>query len=555
MGKVIRSISPGKDAFSIQYEAVRVAIWLLITIIASAWIQTVSDCASGPTAQQHTEDRVLVSILVRNAARRLPVMLKGLEDQDLPKSSMSLLFIVGNCQDDTLIALNNWVDKQNMMGNYFLIRIEEQLEVQVGEDSTTRIPENWAERPDCAYQPHCWTLERYRHVAMLREHALVFARSNGIRYFVSLDTDVVLTNPGTLSKMIAVHFPIVAPLLYAHPNLYDSNVWLGIDPDNGGYVRHPNQLKFRAREIKGCINVASVHSIFLIDLYASGSQGLSFNSSAQTSIDRLSARDTSVLSESAKRAGVAIYGCNDQHYGFTSSVAGDNGKYSHAREAASFTSMVATRKLATRKPDYRNAAPSKTAVEQATLEQPQSSECSSSVCTRFKVKARDLQTQLEELRLDFRIHLDRAEKKGVAVACRWNGDCDPAQFVVDRRENLSLADFHREYSMQRKPVIVTDYVGAGRMSKTGNVFDAAYWKKKCGDVVMKIQSATKEQGWGGLSDHSSATLSMAFELLSSAGGRDDKSLYGIFDSPLPRSCTEFLEDFVMPKYESVSIFT
>ena len=116
---------------------------------------------------------------------------------------------------------------------------------------------------------------------------------------------------------------------------------------------------------------------------------------------------------------------------------------------------------------------------------------------------------------------------------------------MDRRSNLSLAEFHTEYSMKRRPVVITDYINEGRLSTKGEVFDEAYWRRTCGGHVYRVQRAAGSAGWGGLSKHSDQTLNRSFDVLR---GSDDPDLYGIFDAPLISSCKRVLDEFVMPKY-------
>jgi hypothetical protein len=260
------------------------------------------------------------------------------------------------------------------------------------------------------------------------------------------------------------------------------------------------------------------------------------------------------MSRSAQRNGVPIYGCNTFSPGVAPSVAGgDAWSNTHADETKFFKQLASkhfTPVAKTTSPEefYRPYWPTEIDDETAfgcSKDSGKTGEAKDCDCPPDISQA--LRDQLEEIRNATLVHLDRMESEGHKSVCSWNGDCSDHHFTVDKRSNLSLEDFHFNYSMQRRPVVITDYInGTNRLSTTGAPFDSEFWKRMCGEKVFSIQKAAKAKSWGGLVGYKSATLNDSFGILDNPSL--DPKVYGIFDSPLTRSCPKFLEQFKQPKY-------
>ena len=95
-------------------------------------------------------------------------------------------------------------------------------------------------------------------------------RQNGFRYFLSLDTDVFLTDHWTISAMVdttqvahasgRTNRAIVAPFVKSYPNVYDTNFWLDTS-DSGYYVRHEQQVPLIRQDLMGVFEVCSSHRV------------------------------------------------------------------------------------------------------------------------------------------------------------------------------------------------------------------------------------------------------------------------------------------------------
>lgn len=390
-------------------------------------------------------------------------------------------------------------------------------------NATLSAPSDWASSDSCEFRPHCWSRERQQRVALLRHTAYRRALGSGARYFMSIDADVLLGNPDAL-KLTLESMPtpagVVAPQLLAHPNTWDSNVscvglrisllivylirpvivqvWLETT-DDGHYTRGQFQLSFRSRKFRGCVQASAVHSFFAVDLNARNAKKLEFFNAKLSDSSSTQLTDISFFSLSAKRANVPMYGCNTFSPGVTPSIAGQSSyDNTHKEEAEVFMKLAGDLILENNTPSEQRYAKYWPDIADETAFKCTPSSGSNCHCPRDN--SREITAQLEELRNATLHHLDRVAAEGHIAVCAWNGDCSDKHFTVDRRSNLSLEEFHNEYAMMRRPVVITDYInGTNRLSKIGEPYDAAYWKRVCGGRHFSIQMANKSRNWGGLS--------------------------------------------------------
>ncbi|XP_051525644.1 procollagen galactosyltransferase 2-like isoform X2 [Myxocyprinus asiaticus] len=159
--------------------------------------------------------------------------------------------------------------------------------------------------------PKHWAPSRFNHLMKLRQAALKAARERWADYILFVDSDNLLTNPRVLDLLMAENLTLVAPMLDSR-SLY-SNFWCGITPQ-GYYKRTPDYQPIREWKRLGCFSVPMVHSTFLLDLRRSGTRELAFyppHPDYSWAFD-----DIMVFAFSARQAGVQMYVCNREHYGF-----------------------------------------------------------------------------------------------------------------------------------------------------------------------------------------------------------------------------------------------
>ncbi|NWH34001.1 GT252 galactosyltransferase, partial [Chloropsis hardwickii] len=247
---------------------------------------------------------VLLAILARNAAHTLPHVLGCIERLSYPKSRIALWAATDHNIDNTTAILREWL--KNVQHLYHDVEWRPMEE-----------PPSYPEE----IGPKHWPSSRFTHVMKLRQAALRAAREKWSDYILFIDADNLLTNPQTLNLLIAENKTLVAPMLESR-SLY-SNFWCGITPQAGegpslwfqGYYRRTLEYPL-IREWKrmGCFAVPMVHSTFLIDLRKEASAKLAFyppHPDYTWSFD-----DIMVFAFSSRQAGVQMFICNREHYGF-----------------------------------------------------------------------------------------------------------------------------------------------------------------------------------------------------------------------------------------------
>ena len=137
------------------------------------------------------------------------------------------------------------------------------------------------------------------------------ARFSLADFYFSLDADVLLTDPNTLTSLVNKNLMIVAPML-SSIGLY-SNFWAGMS-ETYYYQRTDEYKKILNRKKVGCYQVPMVHTAVLIDLREEESDLLTY--SPDTIEDYPGPRDDIiVLALSASLRGLPLHVCNDRHYG------------------------------------------------------------------------------------------------------------------------------------------------------------------------------------------------------------------------------------------------
>ncbi|XP_065698529.1 procollagen galactosyltransferase 2 isoform X1 [Patagioenas fasciata] len=237
---------------------------------------------------------VLLAIIARNAAHTLPHFLGCIERLRYPKSRIALWVATDHNVDNTTAILREWLKNvQNLYHDVEWRPMEE--------------PQSYPEE----FGPKHWPSSRFTHVMKLRQAALRAAREKWSDYILFIDTDNLLTNPETLNLLIAENKTLVAPMLESR-SLY-SNFWCGITPQ-GYYKRTLDYPLIREWKRTGCFAVPMIHSTFLIDLRKEASTKLMFYPPHQDytwSFD-----DIMVFAFSSRQAGIQMFICNREHYGF-----------------------------------------------------------------------------------------------------------------------------------------------------------------------------------------------------------------------------------------------
>ncbi|KAM6182740.1 inactive glycosyltransferase 25 family member 3 isoform 3-T3 [Erethizon dorsatum] len=237
---------------------------------------------------------VVLAILARNAEHSLPHYLGALERLDYPRARLALWCATDHNVDNTTAMLREWLAA---VGHHYAAVIWR--------------PEGEPRSYPDEEGPKHWTKERHQFLMELKQEALTFARDWGADYILFADTDNILTNNQTLRFLTEQGLPVVAPMLDSQT--YYSNFWCGITPQ-GYYRRTADYFPTKNRQRRGCFRVPMVHSTFLVSLRVEGTAQLAFyppHPNYTWPFD-----DIIVFAYACEAAGVSVYVCNEQRYGY-----------------------------------------------------------------------------------------------------------------------------------------------------------------------------------------------------------------------------------------------
>ncbi|XP_065359671.1 glycosyltransferase 25 family member [Calliphora vicina] len=210
-----------------------------------------------PVDLKNEEPTVMVALMVRNKAHVLPLFLSYLERQDYPKKRMSLWIQSDFNTDDSLHILTEWL-----------------LNVEPLYHSVHKVLDASTQRHQNESSPFDWPRARFDHLISLKEQAMRDAKQIWADYIFYLDADVLLTEAHTLTHLVELRLPIVAPMLLSE-GLY-SNFWCGMSSDYY-YLRTDLYQDIYNVNREGIFQVPMVHSAVLVSLTYKGSNYLTFD--------------------------------------------------------------------------------------------------------------------------------------------------------------------------------------------------------------------------------------------------------------------------------------
>lgn len=237
---------------------------------------------------------VMIALLARNSAHSLPSALGCIERLRYPKDRLAIWVATDHNVDNTTALLREWLINVQTQYHYVEWRPMDEPRSYPDEEG-----------------PKHWSSTRYEYVMKLRQAALKSARDMWADYILFVDADNLLTNPNTLSLLIAENKTVVAPMMESRAAY--SNFWCGMTAQ-GYYKRTPAYIPIRKQDRQGCFAVPMVHSTFLIDLRKEASRDLAFyppHPDYTWSFD-----DIIVFAFSCKQAEVQMFVCNKEVYGF-----------------------------------------------------------------------------------------------------------------------------------------------------------------------------------------------------------------------------------------------
>lgn len=198
---------------------------------------------------------VFVHILAKDKEPVLPLYLETLDNWDYPKDRIIIYLRTNNNSDATADILAEWVEAKG--GEYKSLLFDS---MDVAEPITDT-------------GSHDWTQDRLEVIRRLRDEGLSVARRYNADFYFTSDVDNFIA-PDTLSSLVGLDLPVVAPLLrYAYdPNENAKNQWA--NPwysnfankvnDYGDVMDHPDYYPLLERSSPGIHEVELVHATYLI---------------------------------------------------------------------------------------------------------------------------------------------------------------------------------------------------------------------------------------------------------------------------------------------------
>ncbi|XP_066250477.1 glycosyltransferase 25 family member [Euwallacea similis] len=248
------------------------------------------------TESQYKPPTIFITTLVRNKAHILPYFLSYLEQLDYPKERISLWILSDHNSDQSIPILKSWVDTVREQYHSIYTEFEDGYPYTYpGEEG-----------------PGHWTEDRFKHLMQTKDSSLFYAKQKWADFYLSLDADVLLTNPNTLNHLIAKNLTIVAPMLESE-GIY-SNFWHGMTEDYY-YLRTKGYTQILKRENVSCFAVAMIHSCVLVDLRRAESDFLTYRPDKikdyQGPYD-----DMIAFGLSASLNNIPLYICNEELFGY-----------------------------------------------------------------------------------------------------------------------------------------------------------------------------------------------------------------------------------------------
>jgi len=145
------------------------------------------------------------------------------------------------------------------------------------------------------------------------------------------------------------------------------------------------------------------------------------------------------------------------------------------------------------------------------------------------------------------------EANGEVVGHEFHKSVGPVKghvMPVDERsaDDLSYEEFMREYAHKSRPVVIKGL--AAKLARSNKVWTTDTIVELCGDYMITPRVFDKSSSkWAGLEDLSPVSVR---DFIRNFEADSDSKGY-LFDWGLPKSCTQLLADFVVPKYFAVQL--
>jgi hypothetical protein len=200
----------------------------------------------------HPQPLVFTAVLAKQKAVLLPDWLHNLDVCDYPKERMIVYIRANDCTDGTDQILQKWANRERS-AYYHII-----------EDYSP------ARQSVAKYGVHEWNSERFKVLGEIRDTSIALATQHNAEFYWVVDVDNFIL-PSTLSVMVKLNLPIVAPLLHyaegtapedATHTTYSN--YHNVATQNGYFQSNEDYMRIWSRSVRGLIECDVVHCTYLI---------------------------------------------------------------------------------------------------------------------------------------------------------------------------------------------------------------------------------------------------------------------------------------------------
>jgi hypothetical protein len=189
---------------------------------------------------------IFVAILAKQKAPMLPAWLESLYRWDYPKDRITLYIRSNNNTDPTSDILKQWANEHRQ--EYASV-IEDYSDLDINLEQ---------------YKVHEWNATRFKALGAIREKSVRMAQQQMADFYFVIDVDNFI-KPDTLTKLVELNLPAVAPLLRCvddeQPAYSNYHLLANV---NGYYLDDMRYYQVVRQEIKGLILCDVIHCTYLL---------------------------------------------------------------------------------------------------------------------------------------------------------------------------------------------------------------------------------------------------------------------------------------------------
>lgn len=190
-------------------------------------------------------ENIVVAILAKDKEYCLGFYLKCILNQTIDKKRIHLYIKTNDNKDNTQEILENFIKKHG----------QKYASVYYNSESISEKLKKFSE--------HQWNTERFKILSKIRQESIDFAIEKNAHYFVA-DCDNFIVNDTIEYLYNFKNLGVVGPMLKLTKNHFYSN-YHNVANESGYFKKNDEYLKIWKRDIKGAIQVDTLHCTYFIN--------------------------------------------------------------------------------------------------------------------------------------------------------------------------------------------------------------------------------------------------------------------------------------------------